>query len=84
MIINKTAFTRVFQRKENVAIVGLTVNTGSTGLGAGLILLSFAFVLYACPGFVIVLVFLVPHIKLVYLAFFILLRDLISHVYHYC
>ena len=33
------------------------------------ILLSFGFVLYACPGFVIVLVFLVPHIKLVYLAF---------------
>ena len=35
------------------------------------ILLSFDFVLYACLGFVIVLVFLVPHIKLVYLAFFI-------------
>ena len=36
------------------------------------ILLSFDFVSYACPGFVIVLVFLVPHMKLVYLAFFIL------------
>ena len=34
------------------------------------ILLSFDFVLNACPGFVILLVFLVPHIKLVYLAFF--------------
>ena len=37
------------------------------------ILLSFDYILYACPGFVITLVFLVPHIKLVYLAFFILL-----------
>ena len=36
------------------------------------ILLSSDFVLYARPGFLIVLVFLVPHIKLVYLAFFIL------------
>ena len=41
------------------------------------ILLSFVFLLYACTGFVIVLVFLVPHIKLVYLAFFIQLRVMI-------
>ena len=34
---------------------------------------SFDFLLYTRPGFVIVLVFLVPHIKLVYLAFFIFL-----------
>ena len=32
----------------------------------------YAVVFCACPGFVIVLLFLVPHIKLVYLAFFIL------------
>ena len=35
---------------------------------------SFDFVVHSCPGFVIiVLVFLVPHIKSVYLAFFILI-----------
>ena len=37
------------------------------------ILLSFDFVAYSRPGFVIVLVFLVPHIMLVYLAFFIVI-----------
>ena len=35
--------------------------------------MSLEWVLYTYPGFVIVLVFLIPHIKLVYLAFFILL-----------
>ena len=40
------------------------------------ILLSFDFVLYAYPGFIIVLVFLVPHIKLVYLDFFIQIEKL--------
>ena len=46
------------------------------------ILLSFDFVLYSCPGFVIVLVFLGPHINLVYLAFFILFSIFkVSHLY---
>ena len=42
------------------------------------ILLSFDFVLYACPGFVIVFVFFLPHIKLVYLAFFFFFFSLSS------
>ena len=59
-------------------------------LGPYYILLSSDFVLYARPGFVIVLVFLVPHIKLVYLAIFILFsiikvslctRALVLHVF---
>ena len=41
------------------------------------ILLSFDFILYAHLGFVIVLVFLVPHIKLVYLAIFIFCHKIV-------
>ena len=62
----------IFLNRKNTSALSCT-SFACFCFGSLLYSVSFDFVLYARPGFVIVLVFPVPHIMLVYLVFLILL-----------